>query len=196
MATPAEFYDALAFEYHLLFGDWWSAAQWHGEVIADVLAMRGITDGRLRDCTCGIGTQALPLAALGFRVTGTDVSREAIARARAQATTRGLDADFEAGDVRDVRRHVAGSFDVVISCDNALPHLLTHEDLERCAVFAIAYDPGACSWPPCATTTRCGSLAPTAYRSLCMAKSGRDMALGKPGSGQRMRTLWTSSCSL
>ena len=131
MVTPAEFYDALAFEYHLLFGDWWSAAQWHGEVIADVLATRGITDGRLLDCTCGIGTQALPLAGLGFRVTGTDVSREAIARARAEATTRGLDADFEVGDVRDARRHVAGSFDVVISCDNALPHLLTHEDLER-----------------------------------------------------------------
>jgi SAM-dependent methyltransferase len=131
VVTPAEFYDALAFEYHLLFGDWWSAAQWHGEVIADVLATRGITDGRLLDCTCGIGTQALPLAGLGFRVTGTDVSREAIARARAEATTRGLDADFEVGDVRDARRHVAGSFDVVISCDNALPHLLTHEDLER-----------------------------------------------------------------
>ena len=26
------------------------------------------------DCTCGIGTQALPLAALGYRVTGTDAT--------------------------------------------------------------------------------------------------------------------------
>src|SRR5687767_10663795 len=29
---PEEFYDALATEYHLLFPDWWAAAQWHGEV--------------------------------------------------------------------------------------------------------------------------------------------------------------------
>jgi SAM-dependent methyltransferase len=131
MDTPADFYDALASEYHLLFGDWWSAASWHGQVIADILATRRITTGRLLDCTCGIGTQALPLAELGYRVTGTDISRAAVKRARAEATARGLDADFKVSDVRDVHRHVPASFDAVISCDNALPHLLTDEDMKR-----------------------------------------------------------------
>jgi glycine/sarcosine N-methyltransferase len=131
MATPAEFYDALASDYHLLFGDWWSAAEWNGGVIADVLASREITQGRLLDCTCGVGTQALPLAALGFRVTGTDVSAAAVDRARAEATTRALDVEFAVTDVRDVRDHVDGIFDVVISCDNALPHLLTDDALVR-----------------------------------------------------------------
>jgi SAM-dependent methyltransferase len=131
MVTPAEFYDALASDYHLLFGDWWSAAQWHGGVLANILASRRIAEGRLLDCTCGIGTQALPLAALGYCVTGTDVSRSAVNRARAEATTRGLDVDFRVSDVREVRHHVEGRFDAVISCDNALPHLLTDEHLER-----------------------------------------------------------------
>jgi 2-polyprenyl-3-methyl-5-hydroxy-6-metoxy-1,4-benzoquinol methylase len=58
------------------------------------------------DCTCGIGTQALPLARLGYRVTGTDISPAAVKRARAEATMRGLDADFKVSDVRDVHRHV------------------------------------------------------------------------------------------
>jgi SAM-dependent methyltransferase len=131
MDTPAEFYDALASEYHLLFRDWWSAATWHGQVIADILATRRTETGRLLDCTCGIGTQALPLARLGYRVTGTDISPAAVKRARAEATARGLDADFKVSDVRDVHRHVPTAFDVVISCDNALPHLLTDDDMKR-----------------------------------------------------------------
>lgn len=128
MDTPAGFYDALTPDYDLLFDDWWSAARWHGEVIADLLTARGIAGGRLLDCTCGIGTQALSLAALGYRVIGTDVSAAAIDRARAEASARGLDVELA---VKDVRDHIDGVFDVVISCDNALPHLLRDEDLER-----------------------------------------------------------------
>lgn len=128
MDTPAEFYEALALDYHLLFDDWWSAAQWHGGVIADLLRARGIAEGHLLDCTCGIGTQALSLAALGYRVTGTDVSAAAIARARAEASARGLDVELA---VRDVRDHIDGVFAAVISFDNALPHLLHDEDLKR-----------------------------------------------------------------
>jgi glycine/sarcosine N-methyltransferase len=131
MATPEEFYDALASEYHLFFADWWSAAQWHGRVIAGILAQHGITRGRLLDCTCGIGTQALPLATLGYDVTATDVSKAAVARARMEAAARGIDAALKVSDVRDVRDHVDGTFGVVISCDNALPHLLTDEHLQR-----------------------------------------------------------------
>lgn len=107
-----------------------SAAQWHGPVIADLLAQRGSPAGRLLDCTCGIGTQALPLASLGYAVTATDVSLAAVDRARAEAAVREIAVDFEVCDIRDVRAHVEGSFGVVISCDNALPHLLTEEDLD------------------------------------------------------------------
>ena len=87
MATPEQFYNALASEYCLLFGDWWSAAQWHGRVIAGILARRRITEGRLLDCTCGIGTQA----------------------------ARGINVDFRVCDVRNIRDDVEGAFDVVIS---------------------------------------------------------------------------------
>jgi SAM-dependent methyltransferase len=131
MATPEQFYDGLASEYHLLFGNWWSAGQWHGRVIAGILAQHGITRGRLLDCTCGIGTQALPLSTLGYDVTATDVSKAAVDRARAEAAARRIDVDFKVSDVRDIRDHVDGTFDVVISCDNALPHLLTDEHLQR-----------------------------------------------------------------
>jgi SAM-dependent methyltransferase len=128
---PEQFYDALASEYHLLFGDWWRAAQWHGQVIAGILARQGITGGRLLDCTCGIGTQALPLASLGYEVTATDISGAAVTRAGAEAAARGIAVGLGISDVRDLRGHVNGVFDAVISCDNALPHLLTDGDLGR-----------------------------------------------------------------
>src|SRR4051795_4915629 len=130
--APEDFYDALASEYHLLFADWWTAAQWHGEVIARVLADRGVRPpARVLDCTCGVGTQALSLAALGYRVTGTDVSRHAVARARREAQARRLPVRLARADVRQIRAAVTGTFDAVISCDNSLPHLLTDSDLER-----------------------------------------------------------------
>jgi glycine/sarcosine N-methyltransferase len=127
--TPADFYDSLAARYHLLFDDWWAAARWHGDVVARLLGSRGVPTGRLLDCTCGVGTQALPLATAGYRVTGTDVSRAAVERAGAEAADRGIELDLAVADVRRVDEAVEGPFDAVISCDNALPHLLTDEDL-------------------------------------------------------------------
>jgi glycine/sarcosine N-methyltransferase len=129
---PESFYDALATDYHLLFADWWTAAQWHGHVLARILAARDVRPpARVLDCTCGVGTQALSLAALGYRTTGTDLSRRAVERARQEAHTRGIPVALGCADVREVRSAVTGTFDAAISCDNSLPHLLTDLDLQR-----------------------------------------------------------------
>jgi glycine/sarcosine N-methyltransferase len=131
-AGPEDFYDALASDYHHLFADWWPAAQWHGEVISRVLADRDVRPpATVLDCTCEVGTQALPLAALGYRVTGTDLSRRAVERAQREAESRGIPVTLRRADVREGRAAVTGIFDAAISCDNALPHLLTDLDLER-----------------------------------------------------------------
>src|SRR4029077_10135320 len=47
-----------------------------------------------------------------------------------EATRRGLDIAFTACDVRDLQT-LRSTYDVVISCDNALPHLLTDDDVAR-----------------------------------------------------------------
>jgi SAM-dependent methyltransferase len=64
-------------------------------------------------------------------VQGTDISPRAIARARREAETLGVQIPFEVADVRTLNEHVTGIFDVVLACDNALPHLLTDEELQR-----------------------------------------------------------------
>jgi SAM-dependent methyltransferase len=85
------------------------------------------------DCACGIGTQALGLAKLGFRVTGSDVSSGALQRARSEAALRGLDIPFHASGMQNLDELPAGGFHAVICMDNALPHLLSEADLARAA---------------------------------------------------------------
>lgn len=128
--SAEEFYDGLAGEYHLIFQDWWETAEDHGEIIRRLLLDLGVHPGdRLLDCTCGIGTQALPLALLGYRLLGADISGAAIARARQEAEKRDIAADFAVCDVRDVARLAPPDFEAVLACDNSLAHLLTEDDL-------------------------------------------------------------------
>ncbi|MFD8690071.1 class I SAM-dependent methyltransferase [Streptomyces sp. NPDC059651] len=78
------------------------------------------------DCACGIGTQALGLAALGYRVTGSDLSPAAVSRAAKEAASRGIGLRVAAADMTQLPFREA-SFDVVVCADNSLPHLLTPE---------------------------------------------------------------------
>src|SRR5262245_56556548 len=85
---------------------------------------------RILDVACGIGTQALALAARGFHVTARDISAGAIARLRREADARGLAVDAGVTDMRAVAKTVTAPFDVVLAFDNAVPHLLRDADIE------------------------------------------------------------------
>lgn len=127
----AAFYDGFAGSYHLVYADGWEAAVERQAAALDGLirvARPGAHD--LLDCSCGIGTQAIGLARRGYRVTGTDLSRRAVERARREAARLGAGADFAVADFRDLDA-VGGEFDVVLSYDNAIPHLLDGADIER-----------------------------------------------------------------
>jgi SAM-dependent methyltransferase len=133
-----QFYDRLSSEYHLLFENWEQSARWQGEVLDRLLrAEFDQPPSTVLDCCCGIGTQAIGLALRGYRVQGTDLSAPAVERARREAGTLGVAIPFEVADVRTLADKVSGTFDVVLACDNALPHLLTDEDLQQ-AVNSMA----------------------------------------------------------
>lgn len=124
------FYDGFTADYHLMWDDWWAAALRHGRIVAGVLAHHGVAPpAPVLDCSCGIGTQALSLAHLGYTVTGTDLTPTAIERARRETGLHGVDVTLAVADMRAVDTVVRRTFDAVISCDNSLPHLLTDQDL-------------------------------------------------------------------
>jgi SAM-dependent methyltransferase len=122
MSTRA-FYDELAPLYHLIYEDWERSVVRQGGMLASLIAEYwGAGAQAVLDAALGIGTQALGLLARGVRVTGSDVSIGAVIRARREAQARRLPlvalvADFRALPVR------SAAFDVVLLCDNSLPHL-------------------------------------------------------------------------
>jgi SAM-dependent methyltransferase len=128
--SAAEFYDALAPFYHLNYGDWQAGIERQGQALAAILLAHGVEPpSRVLDAACGIGTQSLGLAQLGFRVTGSDLSSGAVARAREEAAERGLSIDLSVADMRSVAEHHGRTFDVVIACDNSVPHLLSDAEI-------------------------------------------------------------------
>jgi glycine/sarcosine N-methyltransferase len=125
------FYDEFAPHYHLMFEDWEASMTRQAAAISAILEAENAGRCRLRllDCACGIGTQALGLAKLGYRVTGSDLSVGAIRRARREASLRNLTARFHVADMRQLDRLATGGFEAVICMDNALPHLLSDTDI-------------------------------------------------------------------
>ena len=75
-SATEQFYDSLAGVYHLLFEDWDRAiARQAGVPDALIRSKCGQSCLVIHDCTCGIGTQAIGLASLGYRVSGSASAR-------------------------------------------------------------------------------------------------------------------------
>ncbi|MBN1219172.1 MAG: class I SAM-dependent methyltransferase [Anaerolineae bacterium] len=128
--TAIDFYNQLSPFYHLLFRDWEASINWHAAEIDDIIhKFFGGKVETILDVACGIGTQSLGLAQLGYKVIASDVSDKAIERARQEALARELNIDFSVTDMRQVYAYHQRQFDLVIACDNAVPHLLSDEEI-------------------------------------------------------------------
>jgi len=126
-ARNEEFYDALAEHFHLIFEDWDASMRHQGQIIARLLPLPEC--GPILDVACGIGTQSLPLAALGYSVEASDVSRAAVARAERECAARGLRCKFRVDDMRTLATAPTSRYAAVIAMDNALPHLESDDDI-------------------------------------------------------------------
>jgi SAM-dependent methyltransferase len=125
-----DFYDRLTPFYHLIFPDWDASIERQAVELGGIIRERWGAGARsILDVACGTGTQSIGLAMRGFAVTGSDLSARAVERARAEAQRRGVTIEFSVADMRSAHEHHARPFDVVIACDNAIPHLLNDEDL-------------------------------------------------------------------
>lgn len=157
------FYDNLAARYDNLFADWESATHEQARLLSRLFAALGHdASARVLDCACGIGTQTIGLAAQGYAVTASDISEAELCEARRRAEEAGLSIPFFRADFRALEESFDECFDIVICMDNALPHMLTEEELKK-ALQSIAlrvgeggvfiasirdYDALLCSKPP------------------------------------------------
>ena len=124
------FYDQLAPYYHLIYPNWEASIARQSRGLAAVLDEFGVAQGSaILDAACGIGTQSLGLAGLGYQVTASDLSPAAVARARSEAETRGLAVTFAVADLRQLSNVFTERFAAVLACDNAIPHLLSDDEI-------------------------------------------------------------------
>jgi glycine/sarcosine N-methyltransferase len=145
--STSQFYDDLAEYYDLIYADWGKSMVRQGQAIArllgDLLPGDGGAGLRLLDAAAGIGTQALPLAGLGHRVTARDLSTGAINRLSREAQARGLSIDAAPADMLGVSKTVEGKFDAVLCMDNSLAHLQTDAEISAAlAQFHGLLEPG------------------------------------------------------
>lgn len=126
MNITQTFYDSMAAQYDKLFQDWQATTREQAEILDRLFRECGYArTARVLDCACGIGTQALGLAALGYEVTASDLSEGELAEARQRAAKNGLQIRFARADFCALSDTFTEQFDIVIAMDNALPHMLT-----------------------------------------------------------------------
>ena len=125
-----DFYDQMAPLYHMIYPDWTQAIERQAAQLDKLIRENWGDDVQtILDVSCGIGTQALGLARLNYQVAASDLSDAAIERAKQEAKKRGLGISFSVADMRQAYGHHQTQFEVIISCDNAVPHLLTDADI-------------------------------------------------------------------
>ena len=134
-----DFYDQMAPFYHFIFADWEESMAWQADRL-DRLIQENWGPGvrTVLDVACGIGTQALGLARRNYRVTASDLSTGAVGRAKQEAQKRGLAIPFSVADMRQAYHHHQAQFEVLIACDNAVPHLLSDDEIRQ--AFSQFYD--------------------------------------------------------
>ena len=132
MDITQTFYDNMATQYDKQFLDWQTTTLEQAAILNKLFINSGFDKtARILDCACGIGTQAIGLATLGYAVTASDISDGELAEATERAEEKGVKIRFEHADFRALSDVFSEQFDIVIAIDNALPHMLTNEALKK-----------------------------------------------------------------
>lgn len=130
MSIVQTFYNSLACDYDKLFLDWEEATREQAIILDKIFTDMGFDkSARVLDCACGIGTQAIGLAAIGYSITASDISDGELTEAKKRAENNNVSIRFEHADFCRLDEVFSETFDIIIAMDNALPHMMTRDAL-------------------------------------------------------------------
>ena len=124
------YYNGLAPYYKLIYPDWDKSVQRQAKALHSVITeFVGGKANSVLDVACGIGTQSIGLAEIGYTVTSSDLSSSEVEYARQESLRHNVQIEFQVVDMRQVWDTYQRQFDVVIACDNSVPHLLGNDEI-------------------------------------------------------------------
>ena len=89
MDITQTFYDNMAAQYDKLFQDWHATTREQAVILNRIFVDNGFgRTAQILDCACGIGTQAIGLACLGYPMSASDISDGELAEAAKRAAER------------------------------------------------------------------------------------------------------------
>jgi len=124
------YYNSLAPYYKFIYPDWVKSVHRQAEALDGIIReFIGETANTVLDVACGIGTQSIGLARIGYKVTASDLSFAEVEQARQEALRYAVQIEFQVADMRQVWETYQKKFDVVMACDNSVPHLLDDDEI-------------------------------------------------------------------
>ena len=130
MDITQTFYNNLASRYDKLFADWDATTREQAELLNRLFSEQGFdSSATILDCACGIGTQTVGLAELGYSMVASDISEAELQEAQRRAQDRSVSVRFERADFCALSKIFSELFDIILCMDNALPHMLSKEAL-------------------------------------------------------------------
>jgi SAM-dependent methyltransferase len=96
------------------------------EDVHTALQLCGITGGDVLDLCCGPGRFSIPLARMGFNVTGVDATDFLLSIARRRASLENVRVEFLKDDMRNFSR--PGSFDLILNMFTSFGYFADHSD--------------------------------------------------------------------
>lgn len=84
---------------------------------------------KIHDCSIGAGGTTLPLSRLGYKVSGSDLSKTLLNKAKENFKSEGYDIELFESDFRNLENDLNGTYDCIISTGNSLPHV-NNSDVE------------------------------------------------------------------
>ncbi len=119
--------------------EWFRRSQWIASfreqrqvislAVSDLLQERGLADGLLLDCSCGLGFHSIAFKEMGIQLHGADQSAYAVDRAQELARAEGHQMSFFVSDWRDLPTRTPQRYDAIF-CD-ALSWVPTRAEMEE-----------------------------------------------------------------
>ena len=77
----------------------------------------------IHDCSIGAGGTTIPLAKLGYQISGSDISENLLGKAKANFEAEGYNIELFVSDFRKLSEVLSNTYDCIISTGNSLPHV-------------------------------------------------------------------------